>query len=85
MIFRIETKADFKKLDGISCRNMAIMVMDLPTGYEIRIFRNRKTLAVFEVNHMTQEDLTAITQYVKQVLHITVVYSDSFYKSLAVK
>ncbi|MCR0200982.1 hypothetical protein MKC79_09695 [[Clostridium] innocuum] len=84
MIIKVETKADFKKLDGISYRNMAIMVMDFLKGYEIRIFRNSKTVAVFEVNHMTQEDLTAIAQYIRLVVHITVVYSDSFYKSLAI-
>ncbi len=85
MIIRIEAKADLKRLDGLNYRNMAVSVMEFAQGYEIRIYRNRKTLAVFEANNMTQEDLTAITQYVKQVLHIAIVYSDAFYKSLAIK
>lgn len=85
MIIRIETKEDLKKLDGLSYKNMAITVMDFTSSYEIRVYRNCKTLAVFNANRMTQEDLTAITQYVRQVLPIAIVYSDAFYKSLAVK
>lgn len=84
MVIKIEAKADFKRLDGLNYRDMAVSVMEFAQGYEIRIYRNRKTLAVFEASRMTQEDLTAIIQYIKQILHVAIVYSDDFYKSLAV-
>ena len=82
MIIKVEKKTDLMKLNGMCCRNLYVSILECN---EIRICKNRSTLTVFEANNMTQEDLTAITQYVKQVLHIAIVYSDAFYKSLAIK
>ncbi len=84
-IIKLESKRDFKLLDGLMYKDMDISV--LPYGEkstEIRIHRNNQTLTVFVITcGMTQKDLTAILQYISYLFEIRIIYSLNFFKSLA--
>lgn len=83
-MIELESKEDFKLLDGITFEDMCISVMPYEKSDEIRIYRSKQTLTVFVIRcGMTQKDLTAILQYISYMFGIRITYSFNFFKSLA--